>query len=191
MRRIEALTGRAAEQLFVEQAERLDRLAQQLQTPVVDLESRLESFIEDADQVRRRLATLERESLRREAQGLLESVADVDGVKVLAGRTSAASADAMREMGDFLKTRLESSVLVLGGIVEDRPTLVAMISDDLVSQGLNAGNIVKEAAQVMGGGGGGRPNLAQAGGRHADRLDASLQSVADIVRRARARRDND
>ena len=94
----------------------------------------------------------------------MESVADVDGVKVLAGRTSAASADAMREMGDFLKTRLESSVLVLGGIVEDRPTLVAMISDDLVSQGLNAGNIVKEAAQVMGGGGGGRPNLAQAGG---------------------------
>ena len=186
MRRIEALTGRAAEQLFVEQAERLDRLAQQLQTPVVDLESRLESFIEDADQVRRRLATLERESLRREAQGLLESVADVDGVKVLAGRTSAASADAMREMGDFLKTRLESSVLVLGGIVEDRPTLVAMISDDLVSQGLNAGNIVKEAAQVMGGGGGGRPNLAQAGGRHADRLDASLRSVADIVRRARS-----
>ena len=186
MRRIEALTGRAAEQLFVEQAERLDRLAHQLQTPVVDLESRLESFIEDADQVRRRLATLERESLRREAQGLLESVADVDGVKVLAGRTSAPSADAMREMGDFLKTRLESLVLVLGGIVEDRPTLVAMISDDLVSQGLNAGNIVKEAAQVMGGGGGGRPNLAQAGGRHADRLDASLQSVADIVRRARS-----
>ena len=186
MRRIEALTGRAAEQLFVEQAERLDRLAQQLQTPVVDLESRLENFMEDADQVRRRLATLERESLRREAQELLESVADVDGVKVLAGRTSAASADAMREMGDFLKTRLESSVLVLGGIVEDRPTLVAMISDDLVSQGLNAGNIVKEAAQVMGGGGGGRPNLAQAGGRHADRLDASLQSVADIVRRARS-----
>ncbi len=186
MRRIEALTGRAAEQLFVEQAERLDRLAQQLQTPIVDLESRLESFMEDADQVRRRLATLERESLRREAQGLLESVADVDGVKVLAGRTSAASADAMREMGDFLKTRLESSVLVLGGIVEDRPTLVAMISDDLVSQGLNAGNIVKQAAQVMGGGGGGRPNLAQAGGRHADRLDASLQSVADIVRRARS-----
>ena len=186
MRRIEALTGRAAEQLFVEQAERLDRLAQQLQTPVVDLESRLESFMEDADQVRGRLATLERESLRREAQGLLDSVADVDGVKVLAGRTSAASADAMREMGDFLKTRLESSVLVLGGIVEDRPTLVAMISDDLVSQGLNAGNIVKEAAQVMGGGGGGRPNLAQAGGRHADLLEASLQSVADIVRRARS-----
>jgi alanyl-tRNA synthetase len=186
MRRIEALTGRAAEQLFIEQSDQLDRLAQRLQTPVVDLETRLDSFIEDAEQVRRRLTTLEREALRREAQELLEGVADVDGVKVLAGRTSAANAEAMREMGDFLKTRLESAVLVMGGIVDERPTLVAMVTDDLVASGLHAGNIVKEAAQVMGGGGGGRPNLAQAGGRHADRLDASLQSVADIVRRTRS-----
>ena len=186
MRRIEALTGRAAEQLFIEQSDQIDRLAQRLQTPVVDLETRLDSFIEDAEQVRRRLSTLERESLRREAQELLEGVADVDGVKVLAGRTSAANAEAMREMGDFLKTRLESAVLVMGGIVDERPTLVAMVTDDLVASGLHAGNIVKEAAQVMGGGGGGRPNLAQAGGRHADRLDASLQSVADIVRRTRS-----
>jgi alanyl-tRNA synthetase len=186
MRRIEALTGHAAEQLFIEQSDQLDRLAQRLQTPVVDLETRLDSFIEDAEQVRRRLTTLEREALRREAQELLEGVADVDGVKVLAGRTSAANAEAMREMGDFLKTRLESAVLVMGGIVDERPTLVAMVTDDLVASGLHAGNIVKEAAQVMGGGGGGRPNLAQAGGRHADRLDASLQSVADIVRRTRS-----
>ncbi len=186
MRRIEALTGRAAEQLFVEQSGRLDRLAQRLQTPVVDLESRLESFMEDAEQVRRRLATFERESLRREAQELLDGVLDVAGVKVLAGRTSAATPEAMREMGDFLKTRLESAVLVMGGIVDGRPTLVAMVTDDLLDRGLHAGNIVKEAAQIMGGGGGGRPNLAQAGGRQPERLDASLQSIADIVRRAHA-----
>ena len=81
MRRIEALTGRAAEQLFIEQSDQLDRLAQRLQTPVIDLETRLDSFMEDAEQVRRRLSTLERESLRREAQELLEGVADVDGVE--------------------------------------------------------------------------------------------------------------
>ena len=186
MRRIEALTGRAAEQLFVEQSSRLDRLAQRLQTPVVDLESRLESFMEDAEQVRRRLATFERESLRREAQELLDGVLDVAGVKVLVGRTSASTPEAMREMGDFLKTRLESAVLVMGGIVEGRPTLVAMVTDDLLDRGLHAGNIVQEAAQIMGGGGGGRPNLAQAGGRQPERLDASLQSIPDIVRRAHA-----
>ena len=186
MRRVEAVAGPSAERLFMERSALLDSLAAKLQTPVVDLEARLESFMEDADQVRRRLATFEREALRREAQTLLDSVADVEGVKVLAGRTSAGNAEAMREMGDFLKARLESAVLVMGGIVDDRPTLVAMVTDDLVASGLHAGNIVKEAAQVMGGGGGGRPNLAQAGGRHADRLDASLQSVADIVRRSRS-----
>ena len=185
MRRVEAVSGPAAERLFMERSALLDSLAAKLQTPVVDLEARLESFMEDAEQARKRLAAFEREALRREAQGLLDSVADVDGVKVLAGRTSAANADAMREMGDFLKARLESAVLVVGGLVDGRPTLVAMVTDDLVARGLHAGNIVKEAAQVMGGGGGGRPNLAQAGGRQPERLDASLQSVADIVRRAR------
>ena len=186
MRRVEAVAGPVAEKLFMERSALLDSLAAKLQTPVVDLEARLESFMEDAEQVRRRLTTLEREALRREAQTMLDSVTDVDGVRVLAGRTSAANAEAMREMGDFLKSRLDSGVLVMGGIVEGRPTLVAMVTDDLVSSGLHAGNIVKEAAQVMGGGGGGRPNLAQAGGRQPERLDASLQSVADIVRRARS-----
>ena len=183
MRRVEAVAGPAAEHLFMERSALLDSLAAKLQTPVADLEARLDSFIEDSEQIRHRLAAFEGEALRREAQLLLDRVADVGGVKVLASRTAASNADAMREMGDFLKARLESSVLVLGGIVEGRPTLVAMVTEDLVARGLHAGNIVKEAAQVMGGGGGGRPNLAQAGGRDPERLDASLQSVPDIVRR--------
>ncbi len=186
MRRVEAVAGPAAERLFMERSALLESLAARLQTPVGDLETRLESFMEDAEQVRRRLAVFEREALRREAQSLLNGVVDVDGVRVLSGRTSATTAEAMREMGDFLKSRLESTVLVLGGLVEGRPTLVAMVTDDLVSVGLSAGDIVKEAAQVMGGGGGGRPNLAQAGGRHPERLDASLQSVPGIVRRVRS-----
>ena len=184
MRRVEAVTGPAAEALFTERSDVLDSLARKLQTPVVDLEARLDSFLEDADRLRKRLATLERESLRREAQDIISRVVDVGGVKVLSARTSAPDADAMREMGDWLKTRLESAVIMLSSMTEGQPMLVAMVTDDLVARGLNAGNIVKEAAQVMGGGGGGRPNLAQAGGRHADKLDDALQSVPDIVRRA-------
>ena len=81
MRRVEAVSGPAAERLFMERSALLDSLAAKLQTPVVDLEARLESFMEDSEQTRRRLAAFEREALRREAQGLLDSVADVDGVK--------------------------------------------------------------------------------------------------------------
>ena len=181
MRRIEAVTGRAAEQLFVEQSARLDALARRLQTPVVDLEARLETFIQDTEELRRRLATLERGSLRSEAEALLEQVQDIGGVKVVAGRTSANSAEAMREMGDFIKTRLPSAVICLGAVVNGNPLLVAMVTPDLVDQGLHAGNMVRDAARVMGGGGGGQPEMAQAGGRQADKLQDALRRVAELV----------
>ena len=182
MRRIEAVTGRGAEELFVEQAARLEALARRLQTPVVDLESRLETFIQDTDELRRRLATLERGSLRSEAEALLEQVQDVEGVKVVTGRTSANSAEAMREMGDFIKTRLPSAVICLGAVVNGNPLMVTMVTPDLVDRGLHAGNMVRDAARIMGGGGGGQPEMAQAGGRQADKLEDALRRVAELVR---------
>ena len=182
MRRIEAVTGRGAEQLFVEQVARLDSLARRLQTPVVDLEARLETFLQDTEELRRRLATLERGSLRSEAEALLETVQDVDGIKVVTGRTSANSAEAMREMGDFIKTRVPSAVICLGAVVNGNPLMVTMVTPDLVDRGLHAGNMVRDAARVMGGGGGGQPEMAQAGGRQADKLEDALRRVAELVR---------
>ena len=184
MRRIEAVTGRAAEQLFVDQAAKLESLSRKLQTPVADLDARLESFIRDTEHLRRRLAALERTALRAEAVGMLERVLDVDGVKLVAGRTSASSAEAMREMGDFLKGKLSSVVVVLGALVDGSPMLVTMVTPDLVAKGLHAGNIARDTAQVMGGSGGGRPEMAQAGGRQAGKLDEALRGVPELVRRS-------
>ena len=184
MRRIEAVTGRGAEELFIEQTARLESLARRLQTPVVDLESRLDSFIQDTEELRNRLAALERGSLRAEADALLDGTMDIDGVKVVAGRTSANSAEAMREMGDFIKTRVPSGVICLGAVINRNPQLVAMVSSDLVGRGLHAGNLARDAARVMGGGGGGQPEMAQAGGRQAEKLDDALRQVADLVRAA-------
>ena len=181
MRRIEAVTGRAAEQLFIDQATRLESLARMLQTPVGDLESRLDSYIQDTEELRRRLASLERNSLRAEAEALLSQVQDIDGVKLVAGRTSANSAEAMREMGDFLKAKLSSVTVALGAIVNGNPLLVTMVTPDLVEKGLHAGNIARGAARVMGGGGGGQPEMAQAGGRQADKLDDALRRVAELI----------
>ena len=184
MRRVEAVTGRAAEQLYVQRSTLLESLARKLETPLGDLETRLDSFIAEADRLRKRLAALERQALRIEAQELASKVVDVNGVKVVAGRTSAGSAEALREMGDYLKAKLSSAVIALGSVVDGQPVLVTMVTDDLVSKGQDAGKIVKEAALVMEGGGGGRPNMAQAGGKRADKLDAALKSVPEIVRRA-------
>jgi len=184
MRRIEAVTGRAAEQLFVEQTATLDALSQKLQTPLADLEARLDSFIRDTEELRRRLAALERTSLRAEAEDILTRTLDVDGVKVVAARTSAPSPDAMREMGDFMKAKLSSVVVVLAAVVDGSPILVAMVTPDLVAKGLHAGDMARDTAKVLGGGGGGRPDMAQAGGRDASKLEEALKGVPDLVRRS-------
>ena len=187
MRRIEAVAGRAAEQLFLERTARLESLARKLQTPVGDLESRLDSFIQDTDDLRRRLTALERGQRRAAAEALLAQAQDIDGITLIAGRAAANGAEGLREMGDFLKTRHPArAVIALGAVVNGNPLLVTMVTSDLTGQGIHAGNIAREAARLMGGGGGGQPEMAQAGGRDAAQLDNALRRVADLVRQARA-----
>ncbi len=149
---------------------------------MADLEARLDSFLQDTEDLRRRLTTLERSSLRGEAEEMLGRVQGVAGVKVVASQTSAGSAEAMREMGDFLKAKLSSVVLVLAAIVNDNPLLVAMVTPDLVTRGLHAGNIARDTARAMGGGGGGQAEMAQAGGRQPEKLDVALRGVPELVR---------
>ena len=184
MRRIEAMTGRAAEELFVQQSATLEAISRKLQAPVAELEARLDAYMADTDVLRRRLADAERVSLRSEAESLLGRARNVDGVKLVVGVTSAHNIEAMREMGDFLKQKLENVVIALGAVIDGSPIIVTMVTPDLVGQGLHAGNIARDAAKLMGGGGGGRPETAQAGGRQPERLGAALDSVANLVRDA-------
>ena len=182
MRRIEALTGRAAEELFGQQSDRLEAISQKLQTPVADLEARLDSFIQENEDLRKQLEGFQKTSLRSEAEELLSQVQDVDGVKVVAGRTSACGSDGMREMADFLRDKLGSVVVALAAVVEGSPILITMVTPDLVERGLHAGNIARDTAKVMGGGGGGRPEMAQAGGKQPEKVDEALNGVPALVR---------
>ena len=184
MRRIEAMTGRAAEELFVQQSATLEAISRKLQAPVPELEARLDAYMADTETLRRRLADAERAGLRSEAESLLNRTRDVDGVKLVSGVTSAHNVEAMREMGDFLKQKLDSVVVALGAVIDGSPIIVTMLTPDLVDRGLHAGNIARDAAKLMGGGGGGRPETAQAGGRQPERLGAALDSVVNLVRDA-------
>ena len=182
MRRIEAVTGRAAEELFVQQSDRLEAISQKLQTPVADLEARLDSFIQENEDLRKQLEGFQKISLRGEAEELLSQIQEVDGVKVVAGRTSAGGPDGMREMADFLRDKLGSVVVALAAVVEGSPILITMVTPDLVERGLHAGNIARDTAKVMGGGGGGRPEMAQAGGKQPEKVDEALNGVPSLVR---------
>jgi alanyl-tRNA synthetase len=98
----------------------------------------------------------------------------------------AADTAQLRELGDWLRDKLSSGVIVLGTIIEEKPHLLTMITPDLVKQGYHAGNLVKALAQMVGGGGGGRPDMAQAGGRDAASLDSAIASVARLLQEQRA-----
>ena len=182
MRRIEAVTGRAAEELFVQQSDHLEAISQKLQTPVADLEARLDSFIQENEDLRKQFEGFQKISLRGEAEELLSQIQEVDGVKVVAGRTSAGGPDGMREMADFLRDKLGSVVVALAAVVEGSPILITMVTPDLVERGLHAGNIARDTAKVMGGGGGGRPEMAQAGGKQPEKVDEALNGVPSLVR---------
>ena len=143
--------------------------------------ARVDSLFGEVDSLKKRVQALEREIGRNRAESLLAEAEHVDGRSLLAARVPASSTEALREMGDWLRDRLGSGVIVLGTVVDGRPNLLAMVTPDLASRGLHAGELVKRAAEVTGGGGGGRPEMAQAGGRDASRLDEALRLVKDLA----------
>ena len=183
MRRIEAISGRAAERLVWERFNRDKRVGSKLVVAVDDIEDRVQRLLDERDALKRENETLQRRLSLQSADGLLDSTQDVDGVSVLAARVAVSNADSLREMGDYLRDKLGSGVVVLGSVINDRPMLVAMVTSDLIeAKGLNAVDIARGAAKAVGGGGGGRPEVAQAGGRDAGKLDDALALAPGLVR---------
>ena len=184
VRRIEALTGDAAIERILTQQQVLESSARALRSTWSDLPLQIESQQE-------RIRSLERETERLRGQlasaragDLLAQAVDVNGVRVLATRADVDGKDALRQMGDRLRDRLGSGVIVLGAVIEGRPSLLAMVTPDLIGRGIKAGDIVRETATIVDGRGGGRPELAEAGGKDPERLDDALAAVATIVARS-------
>ena len=182
MRRLEAVSGRAAESLVWERFHREDTLASSLNTTPPELGSAVQRIQDENDDLRRQIAALERQNTLQAAEILLESRQDVNGVSVLAARTEASNADGMREISDWLRDKMGSGIVVLGAVVNDRPTISVGITRDLVDNGADAREYARELGRIIGGGGGGRPDMAQAGGRNADKLDEAIAAAHDIVR---------
>jgi alanyl-tRNA synthetase len=114
---------------------------------------------------------------QQHTQAMLDQVVQVDGVPVLAAQIDAPDADTMREMTDWLRDKLGSSVIVIGSVIDGRPQLVAAVTKDVAERGVHAGNMVREIAKTIGGGGGGSPVMAQAGGKNGEMLPEALQQV--------------
>ncbi|HEX7363808.1 MAG TPA: alanine--tRNA ligase [Dehalococcoidia bacterium] len=184
LRRIEAITGRGAEELVGERLEALETIAKQLGTTTQEAPKKVMSYIQELNTQLRIKSSLERELAKSRIDALLKKVEKVNGIDVLSVEVPSASSEILREMGDSLKARLKSAVIVLGTLQDDKPGFVAMVTPDLVKRGLNAGNIVKQVASVTGGSGGGKADMAQAGGKDKSKLKEALDVVKQLVQNA-------
>jgi len=181
LRRIEAVTGRAAQRLVQEYVNKLRITAAYLDAPIDEVDAKVLTLLDEVRSSHKEAARLRREIARRDFEGLLSQVEDVQGVRVLAAQVDADTMETLREMSDWFRDRLGSGVIVLGAAMDGRPGFVAAVTPDLVKRGLHAGQLVKAVAQVVGGGGGGKPTLAQAGGKDVSKVGDALQIVPGLV----------
>jgi alanyl-tRNA synthetase len=181
VRRIEALTGRGAEMWVDSQIAALREVTLRLGVSPAQVVDRLDGLLADLKQRQSDLEALRAQLARGSLERLLSQVQRNNGIAYVSARVDAPDAARLREMGDWLRDKIGSGVIVLGTVLNDKPHIMVVVTRDLLEKGYHAGNIVKSLASVVGGGGGGRPDMAQAGGRDVSRLDEALNQVGAVL----------
>jgi alanyl-tRNA synthetase len=179
-RRIEALTGEGVIEQLRKASETLGLLCETLRAKPDELLQAVEKLAESEKKLRKQLEAQRMKRAAAQAGDLLDRAKEVKGVRVLSAHVEAMDRAAMRQMVDNLRPKIGSGVIVLGSVADGNVALVAAVTKDLTNR-LDAGKIVKAAAAILEGSGGGRKDLAEAGGKNAAKLDESLGAVPGIV----------
>jgi alanyl-tRNA synthetase len=185
VRRIEAVAGTAAVEAVARQQRVLREIGDILKISPAEAPQRLRKLLDEQRALERQLLELQGKAARSKADDLVAGARQVNGVAVVAGRIDGLDADGLRAVADRLRERLGSGIVLVGSVVDDKVNLIAAVTKDLTKR-FHAGKLVQEVARAVGGGGGGRPDLAQAGGKEPAKLDAALDGVYDAVARTGA-----
>lgn len=180
VRRIEALTGRHALRFWQEQRRLLDTAARRLKVPTEDVPDRVDKLFSQIKELEKTLEAVKSSVTARKSLDLFEEAKEMAGVKVLVRRVEVADPKALREMNDRFKERIGSGVMVLGAVHDGKVLLLVGVTKDLTHR-IHAGNLIKEVAQVVGGSGGGRPDMAQAGGNRPEKLPEALKLAESLL----------
>jgi alanyl-tRNA synthetase len=181
IRRVEALTGRAAVEYIQNQLNTLNQIAGLLGTTPTGIGDRIISLQDELAAARKHIEKLKRDQAKQTFDDLFETLEQVNGLKTLIAQVEDADPDTLRDMSDWFRSQVGSGVMVLGSVNGGRPQLVVAVTDDLTKKGLHAGNLIKQIAPIVGGGGGGRPNMAQAGGKDSKKLPEALESARQLI----------
>lgn len=181
VRRIEALTGLSAIALMRNFRKILRQSADKLKTTVAEVAYKIDSLQNEVRQLNLELSALKTQDITSAAQDLLTKATKYGAVAAVVGQIEAPDAEQLRIAGDHIRDHFSSSVVVLAAPLDDKILWLAMASKEAVEAGIHCGNIIREAARITGGGGGGRPDMAQAGGRDHSKLEEALQRVKGII----------
>lgn len=182
IRRIEAVTGFKALEYVNDREELLLKSADLLNADIKEIPEKIDKLKANIKELEKEVRSLKDQIAHSKSTDIIDQVKEVNGVNLLTHKLEDVDNNALRKMADKLQNNIESGIIVLASALEDKVLFVAKITSDLVDQGYNAGDIIGEVAQVAGGGGGGRPDMAQAGGSRVDKIDEALEKAEEIVR---------
>ena len=182
IRRIEALTGRNVTAYYQEMEEKLAETARILKTTPVSLTERAEHLMAELKALQSENESLKSKAAKEALGDVMDQVVEVNGVKLLATKVSGVDMNGLRELGDQLKAKIAEGVVVLMSDLDGKVNMVAMATDGAMKKGAHAGNLIKGIAALVGGGGGGRPNMAQAGGKNPAGIDEAIKKSAEVLK---------
>jgi len=181
LRRIEAVAGLEALAYVRALDEQVLEVAQILKAQPSEVGKRVNGLVAQVKDLEREIGQLQAKLGKNEAEGLLKQVEEIEGVRVLAAQVHVSDMEGLRQMADLLRVKLKSGIIVLGAVSEGKVNFVTVVSPTGLS-GLHAGQIIKEVAKITGGSGGGRPDMAQAGGKDPSKLGEAIDHVPTILR---------
>ena len=181
VRRIEALTGDCVFQYYKEMESQLNEVAKVAKTDRAGLVKKIQSLQGEVKSLQSENQKLKDKAAKESLGNVLDQVRTINDVKVLAAKVADVDMNGLRTLGDELKSKLGDGVVVLASALDGKVSLVAMATDSAVKAGVHAGNLIKEIASMVGGGGGGRPNMAQAGGKNPAGIDDAIAKAWEVV----------
>lgn len=182
VRRIEAITGRAVYNYLKEKEEIISNVCSNLKTKEDSLSQKVTSLIEENKSLSKELHDMKTKMSLQAVDSVLDSKLDVNGVNLVTTKFEGMDMNTLKEVADNLRDKLVSGVVVLANITDDKLNLVATATKDAVDKGVHCGNIVKSIAQIAGGKGGGRPNMAQAGAPDVSKVDEALNHASEVLK---------
>ncbi len=182
VRRIEALTGEGALKFYQSQGDELKQVCAIAKTTPENMVKHIEDLLKQQKEMAKEIEALKAKMAGSAAEDIIKNAENVNGVNVVCAVVEDTDTNGLKTMGDELKNKLGSAVVVLASVKEGKIGLVAMATDDAVKKGAHSGNIIKAAAAVCGGGGGGKPNMAQAGGKDASKLAEAVEKAKEVIK---------